>query len=79
MKARGVNFQTVMKAIKRGGLIKIIEHPNREKYPKQKIFLVKVKSYLYVVPFVEEENYIFLKTIIPSRKYTKIYLSKTKT
>jgi hypothetical protein len=52
----------------------IIEHPNKAKYPDQKIFIVEVDEYVYLVPFIEDDKLIFLKTIIPSRKMTKKYL-----
>jgi hypothetical protein len=52
----------------------IIEHPNQEKYKGQRIFIVNINNYACLVPFVESEREIFLKTIIPSRKATKKYL-----
>ena len=58
------------------GLMDIIEHPSKQKYPDQKIFIVKIEDYVYLVPFVEEEKVIFLKTIILSRKMTKKYLGE---
>ena len=72
--SRGIGFKELAEEINRGNLIRVIKNPNEKKYPRQKIFLVKFKNYIYMVPFVEEENYIFLKTVIPSRKYTKKYL-----
>jgi len=33
-----------------------------------------IGNYAYLVPFVETESEIFLKTIIPSRKATRKYL-----
>ena len=54
----------------------IIEHPRRQKYPGQKIFVVRVNAYAYLVPFAEDDEKIFLKTIIPSRKATKKYIMK---
>jgi len=58
----------------RGGLLDIIEHPNTKKYPNQRIFIVDIDDYAYLVPFVETEERVFLKTVIPSRKMTKRYL-----
>jgi hypothetical protein len=55
-------------------LLDTIEHPNQQQYPGQKIFIVNVEGYAYLVPFVEDDEMIFLKTIIPSRKMTKEYL-----
>ena len=53
---------------------KLFLDPNRSKYPDQKIFVVEVDEYVHLVPFIEDENEIFLKRIIPSRKMTKKYL-----
>jgi uncharacterized DUF497 family protein len=71
---RNVTFEEVVFWIMRGGLIDILEHPNRERYPNQRIFIVKMDDYAYIVPFVEDDDRIFLKTIIPSRKLTRKYL-----
>lgn len=78
IKARGVGFKKIGSAITKGGLVKVIHHPNIKKYPKQKILLVRLKDYIYVVPFIEEKDYIFLKTIYPSHRYTEKYLKKLK-
>lgn len=71
---RGVTFEEVIFSIMHEGLLDIVEHPNSEKYSNQKIFIIKIEDYAYLVPFVESEESIFLKTIIPSRKMTKKYL-----
>jgi len=71
---RDVMFEDVVLSIMHGMLLDTVEHPNKKKYPNQKIFIVNVNDYAYLVPFVEEEKTIFLKTIIPSRKMTKKYL-----
>ena len=68
---RDVMFEDVALSIMNGMLLDTVEHPNKKKYPNQKIFIVNVNDYAYLVPFVEEEKTIFLKTIIPSRKMTK--------
>ncbi len=57
-----------------GDVLDILEHPNQEKYGGQRVLVVKVEDYVYLVPFVEMENEVVLKTIIPSRKATKRYL-----
>ena len=54
----------------------MVEHPNKQKYPNQRIFIVEVRDYAYIVPFVEDEEKYFLKTIYPSREATKKYLNK---
>jgi len=55
-------------------LLDAIKHPNQKKYPGQMIFIVNIEEYVYIVPFVENSEVIFLKTVIPSRKMTKQYL-----
>ncbi len=75
---RGVSFEDVILSLEEGYLLDDLEHPNREKYPNQNIFiiLIKIKDYVHIVPYVEDEKSIFLKTIIPSRKMNKKYNSK---
>ncbi|TLP40750.1 BrnT family toxin [Arcobacter arenosus] len=74
-KDRDISFEDVILSIENGNLLDDIEHPNKEKYPNQNIFiiLVKIKDYVYLVPYVEDEDSIFLKTIIPSRQMNKKY------
>ena len=71
---RGISFERMVYHIENDGVLDIIKHPNASKYPNQKMFIVNVMNYAYLVPFVENESEIFLKTIIPSRKATKKYL-----
>jgi hypothetical protein len=71
---RKVSFEEVVFYIERGQLLDIVEHPNQERHGGQCIFIVKIRDYAYLVPFVETEREIFLKTIIPSRKATEKYL-----
>ena len=73
-KLRGVSFEQVVLAIVSGDLVDRVIHPNPEKYPNQKVFLVKIEDYIYSVPYVEDDEKIFLKTIIPNRKATKKHL-----
>lgn len=75
---RGISFEQVTMHIEQGNLIDIVVHPESKKYPGQKILIVEIDNYAYLVPFVEDDNGIFLKTIIPSRKATRIYLGGTK-
>lgn len=75
-KNRRISFEDIIIAFEKEKLITIIKHINQEKYPNQKIFILEINFYAYMVPFVETENEIFLKTIIPSRKFTKKYLTK---
>ena len=73
---REVSFEDVLLAIESGNLLDVIEHPKKKRYPGQRIFIVNINNYAYLVPFVEDEKKIFLKTIIPSRKATKKYIIK---
>lgn len=73
---RGISFEEILVAISQGGLLDIIDHPNRTKYAHQKLMVVRVLGYAYLVPFVETEKEIFLKTIIPNRSATRKYLSE---
>jgi predicted DNA binding CopG/RHH family protein len=71
---RGVGFEAVVFHIERGDLLDILQHPNQARYAGQRIFVVNIDNYAYLVPFVEGEGEVFLKTIIPSRKATNLYL-----
>jgi putative transposon-encoded protein len=73
-KEREVSFEDVVLAIEQGGLLDILEHPNPDAYPGQRLFVVQIGEYAYLVPYVEDEHEVFLKTIIPSRRATKTYL-----
>ena len=71
---RGISFEEIVFHIEKGDVLDLLEHPNRERYPNQRVFVVNVEGYAYLIPFVEDENEVFLKTIIPSRKATRNYL-----
>lgn len=71
---RGLSFERITCLIDAGAVLDVIQHPNAEKYPKQRMFIINIDNYAYLVPFVETESDIFLKTIIPSRKAAKQYL-----
>jgi len=73
---RGVGFEDIVFHIERGDVLDILEHPNRQRYGGQRVFVIQRDDYVYLVPFVEDEKLIFLKTIIPSRKATKQYLGE---
>ena len=74
---RGISFEEVVFHIERGDVLDLLQHPNKERYPGQRIFVVNVEGYAYLVPFVEDDTVIFLKTIIPSRKATRDYLGES--
>jgi hypothetical protein len=75
---RGVSFEEVLSAISQGGLLCVMDHPNRPKYGHQKMLVVRTRDYAYLVPYVESESEIFLKSIMPSRKATRDFLSGDK-
>ena len=70
---RGITFEEIVQKIESG--VKVIEtdHPNKKKYPNQKIMIIDIEGYAYLVPYIINENEYFLKTIIPGRKATKKY------
>jgi len=70
---RNLSFEQVVFHLSQGDVWKVADHPDQEKYPGQKIYFVIIEDYIYLVPHIIEKEYIFLKTIIPSRKATKAY------
>ena len=68
-KIRGVSFEELLNS----KLISVKKNPSRE---NQNILLFEYKQYIWIVPYVKEKDYIFLKTLFPSRKYTKLYREK---
>lgn len=73
---RGISFEEVLVAVSQRALLDVVEHPNKEKYPNQRIFIIRIRGYVFLVPFIETDEEIFLKTVIPSRSATKKYISK---
>ena len=71
--SRGIGFEEIIAAIDAGKVLDVYDHPDQENYPGQKIYVVEALDYIYLVPFVRNDEGIFLKTIIPSRKAKKIY------
>lgn len=74
---REISFEQIVLAIEENGLLDTIAHPNLQKYPNQSVFVVAFEGYVYLVPFVEEAEFYFLKTVIPSRKATRDYLQRS--
>ena len=74
IRERGISFERVIQHIEKEGVLDVIKHPNPSKYPNQHMYIIEIDNYAYLVPFVENDNEIFLKTIIPSRKATRKYL-----
>jgi len=74
--SRGISFNDIVYYIEHGHLIEIIDHPNQNSYKDQKMYVLNIDDYIYFVTFIETDDEIFMKTIIPSRKATKYYLEK---
>jgi uncharacterized DUF497 family protein len=75
---RGVSFEDVVFHIMAGDILDTVDHPNQGRYPGQQIHVIAIEEYVYLVPFVETDEEVFLKTVIPSRKATKSYLGEGK-
>ena len=75
---RGVCFEDVIFYIEKGDILDDYQHPNQQKYQGQQIMVVGINRYAYLVPYIENEDELFLKTIIPSRKATEKYLGGRK-
>ncbi len=73
---RGVTFEQIVMHIQKGDLLGVKDHPNQDRYPGQQMYFVLIDDYVYLVPFIEKDDHIFLKTIIPSRKATRQYIGK---
>ena len=73
---RNISFEEIIFAISDDKLLEVVDHPNKVKYPNQKMFIVEIRDYAYIIPFVEDDKKYFLKTIYPSREATKKYLNK---
>jgi len=72
---RGVSFEDVIFCLENGKILDKLKHPNQQKYSNQQLFIVEINEYAYLVPFVENDEEVFLKTIIPNRQATKKYLT----
>lgn len=75
---RGLTFEMVLTAIKQGNVLEDLVHPNVAKYPNQRMMIVRINNYAFLVPYIDSPSELFLKTIIPSRKATKKYLAAPK-
>lgn len=71
---RDISFEDVVYHMMAGDIVDTVDHPDQARYPGQKIHMVAIENYVYLVPFVESADEVFLKTVIPSRKATKTYL-----
>ncbi|MFB0945925.1 MAG: uncharacterized DUF497 family protein [Spirosomataceae bacterium] len=76
--SRGISFEDVLFHISNGDFLAELKHPNAEKYPNQKILVVRINGYVHYISFVEDDDKYFLKSIIPSRKLTEKYSDERK-
>jgi hypothetical protein len=74
--SRGVTFEQVVVAIESGGLLDVLAHPSQQRYGHQRMLVVAIDGYAYLVPVVEGDDHLFMKTVVPSRKATRDYLGK---
>ena len=75
-KNRNISFEQIIFHLGQGDIWRTADHPNQEKYTSQRIYFVIVENYVYLVPYIANKDFIFLKTIIPSRKATKAFLKE---
>lgn len=73
---RDISFEEIVSSLSNNKLLEVVENPNKLKYPNQRMFIVEVRGYAYIVPFIEDKEKYFLKTIYPSREAIKKYLKK---
>lgn len=73
---RSISFEDIQIAVEEGRVLDVIRHPNKNRYSNQRVLVVEIEKYAYCVPFVEDEEKYFLKTIYPSRKMTEKYIIK---
>ena len=76
MRERNISFEAITVAVEHGDLLQVVQHPNGARYPRQKIMVVAIDDYAFLVQFVEEADCFFLKTIIPSRKATRDFVAR---
>jgi len=74
LETRGLGFEEIIQAIFEGNILDIRKHPNELKSPDQKILYVRILEEVYAVPFIEEKDCFFLKTLFPTRKARKEFL-----
>ena len=75
-KSRGIGFEDILFYIEKGFILDDYTHPNKKQYPNQRIMVIGIENYAYLIPYIETKNELFLKTIIPSRKATEIYFGE---
>lgn len=73
---RGICFEDIVFYIERGDVLDDYLYPNQKEYPGQRIMVINIANYAYLVPYVENDEELFFKTIIPSRKATQKYFGE---
>lgn len=73
LQERGIGFEDVIAVLEDKGAITVLDHPNKAKYPHQKIYVIEMSGYCYLIPFEKRGNKTILKTVYPSRKITRLY------
>lgn len=76
LEERSIGFEDIIAILDAKGPLSIIDHPNKAKYPHQKIYIIEISGYAYLVPFERHSNKTILKTIFPSQKMTRLYQHK---
>lgn len=76
LKERGIGFEDIIAILDTKKPLAVIDHPNKTKYPHQKIYVIDINGYAYLVPFERHSETVILKTIFPSRKITRSYREK---
>jgi uncharacterized DUF497 family protein len=75
---RNISFEEIVIAIEEGCVVDIVKHPNTDRFPNQLVYLVEYRQHVWAVPHVVDEDAgeVFLKTIYPTRKFTRQYLGR---
>ena len=70
---RGISFDDVKYHLTSGELLGDIRNPNQERYPGQRLYIVRINNGAWVVPYRQTGGYVFLYTAYPSEKFTRMY------
>lgn len=73
---RSISFERIIVAIEEGDILDVLKHPNEIKYNHQKLYILNIDGYAWIVPFRDEQDQRILITAYPSRKYTSRYLNE---
>jgi hypothetical protein len=73
----GIGFEEVIIALEQEKLLDDRKHPNTQQYGHQRQLVLQIDDYVYVVPYINDTNHYFLKTLFPSRRATQEYLTNS--